>query len=219
MEKMIEPFIELVFDEPTIDFSKDMIQFGIDSLIDGPLKGLPFASFIINSGKFFYNVHDRNLLNQTFKFIQEFNKGTIEPEKLEKYKNSIKENSQKAEKELGRLLIILDRTIDFEKTTNLAKLYKAYVNEIINWNSFIELSEVNERLFINDISVISEIYANGMKVDKERIHNFLRLVSLGLLKNDSRFDSDNCGDSLIASEPVDAVELTILGEQFCNLIQ
>lgn len=100
----------------------------------------------------------RNLLRQTLIFIQEFNKGIISSEKLKEYRFSIEEDSKKAEKEFGRVLIILNRIIDYEKTIILAKLYLSYINEKISWHDFIELSEVGERLFVNDISILFKIY-------------------------------------------------------------
>lgn len=220
MEEIIKPFEKSLFDDSLIDVGTDMIEIGIDSILqDDILKDIPIAGNVFKTGKFIYNLHDRSLLRQTLIFIQEFNKGTIETEKLKKYRSSIEKDSKKAEKELGRVLIILNKIIDHEKTIILAKLYRAYINEIIDWKVFCELSEVNERLFVNDIFILLEIYENGMNVDKEKIHNFSRLVSIGLLRNDSRFDSDNCGASVIASDPIDAVELTLLGEKFCDLIK
>lgn len=219
MEKIIKPFVELVFGDHTVDFTKDTLQLGIDSFVDEPLKRVPFASFIINSAKLCYNVHDRNLLNQAFTFVKEFYGEAIEPEKLQKYKDSIEEDSKKAEEELGRVLIILNRTIDFEKTIILAKLYRAYINEKIEWDEFVELSEVNERLFVNDISIVLEIYKNGISVDKGKIDNLARIVLTGLLKNDGRFDSDSNVNDVIVSDQIDAVKLTALGNKFCSLIQ
>ncbi|ALB46236.1 hypothetical protein [Clostridium beijerinckii] len=220
MEKIIKPFEKSLFDDSLVDIGTDMIEVGIDSLLeDGLLKDVPIVGTVFKTGKLIYNLYDRNLLRQTLIFIQEFNKGIISYEKLKEYRSSIEDDHKKAEKELGRVLIILNRTIDFEKTIILARLYLAYINEKITWDDFIELSEVNERLFVNDISILSKIYINGMNVDKGKIHNFLRLVSVGLLKSDSRFDSSNCGNSIISSEPIDAVELTLLGDKFCSLIK
>lgn len=220
MEEIIKPFEKSLFDNNIKDVGIDMLEVGIDSFLkEGPIKDIPLVGSIVKTGQFVYNLYDRNLLKQTLVFIQQFNNNTINTVKLEEYRESLKNDFKKAEKELGRVLIILNKIIDSEKSTIMAKLYSAYINQDITWKEFCEFSEINERLFVNDIYIVLEIYINGMNVDKEKIHNFLRLVSVGILKNDSRFDSDNCGDHLIASDPIDAVELTMLGKKFCSLIQ
>ncbi|WP_455810063.1 hypothetical protein [Clostridium butyricum] len=220
MKEIIRPFENSLFDSNVKDIGIDMLEFGIDSILqEGLLKDFPLIGNIAKAGQFVYNLYDRNLLRQTLVFIQQFNNNAIDSEKLECYRESIKNNFKKAEKELGRVLIILNKIIDSEKSVILAKLYSAYINQNITWKEFCEFSEINERLFINDIYVSLEIFTRGMNVDKEKIHNFLRLVSIGLLKNDSRFDSDKCGSGLIVSDPIDEVELTKLGERFCGLIK
>lgn len=39
----------------------------------------------------------------------------------------------------------------------MSKLYKAYVNEIINWDLFCEYSEMLNRLFIQDLNVLRQV--------------------------------------------------------------
>ena len=162
----------------------DYIEMGIDSLIDNEIaKEIPIVSTIVGVLKFGKNVHDRNLLKQTVVFINEFNTGTVDEEKKKEYKEKIEKDSKKCEEELGRVILLLNKFIDKEKSVLLAKLYKAYINEIINWKEFCEYSEVVDRLFLQDINLLEEIYRERLNITKGRDDMFRieRLNSLGLI--------------------------------------
>ena len=95
----------------------------IDSILDvGLFKELPIVNILVGIKNTAQNIHDRNLLKQTLEFIKEFNAGTINKEKLQKYKETLEEDSSKAEKELGRVIIILNSTIESEKSKMVANL-------------------------------------------------------------------------------------------------
>lgn len=83
------------------------------------------------------NLRERNLLKQTLNFINEFNKGSISPEKLQQYKIEIEANPKKAEEELGRCLLILNSNIETIHSRILGKLFSSYVNQSITWDQFI----------------------------------------------------------------------------------
>ena len=56
---------------------------------------------MVGLGKTAQNIHDRNLLKQTIKFINTFNEKSISTQKVEKYKNHLDSNPKYAEEELG----------------------------------------------------------------------------------------------------------------------
>ena len=148
MDKIIPSFSSSLFDGSK-DSIGDIVEIGIDSLLDdGLFKDIPIVNMLVGVKNTYQNIHDRNLLKQTLAFIKQFNSGTIDQNKLIKYKELINSDSKKAEKELGRVLIILNSTVDMEKSQMLANLYKAYINEKINWNQFCEFSEIIKMLFL-----------------------------------------------------------------------
>lgn len=182
MDKIIPSFSSSLFNGSK-DSIGDIVELGIDSLLDdGLFKDIPIVSMLVDVKKTYQNIHDRNLLKQTLAFIKQFNSGTINKEKLDKYKEMLDSDSKKAEKELGRVLIILNSTIDIEKSQMLANLYKSYINEKINWNQFCEFSEIIKMLFLSDFNVI-RLICNKQILDttKIEIYPIDRLSSLGLV--------------------------------------
>ena len=182
MDKIIPSFSSSLFNGSK-DSIGDIVELGIDSLLDdGLFKDIPIVSMLVGVKNTYQNIHDRNLLKQTLTFIKQFNSGTINEEKLNKYKKMLYEDSKKAEKELGRVLIILNSTIDMEKSQMLANLYKSYINEKINWNLFCEFSEIIKMLFLSDFNIIRLIYSKQITdTSGIEIYPIDRLSSLGLV--------------------------------------
>lgn len=186
MNKIVPSFKESLFDGNK-DLLKDIAEVGIDSVLDdGTLKDIPIVGLLIGTKNVVQNLQDRNLLNQALQFIKEINSGHINNEKLEKYKQLISKNDKKAEKELGRVLLILNRTIDYKKSKILANFFRNYVNQIITWEDFGELSSVLERLFINDIEILEDI--KNEKINNKNnieLYQVDRLNALGLVRKNT----------------------------------
>ena len=225
MNEIIDPFKESLFNDKFKGILGDTIEIGIDSILtDDSLREIPIVNTIIGTFKFGQNIHDRNLLKQTMIFIQEFNNNSNN-EKVQKYiskyKKNITNNPKKAEIELVRVMIILNRNIDDIKSSILAKLYLSYIENKIDWSKFCDLSEVNEKMFTLDIEILKDIYLNNTDFDKDKLHNYQRLVSNGLMKNDSKFDSETSSYGIVVTENSKEclkMELTLLGKQFARII-
>ena len=166
------------------DIVSDYLELGIDSILDDDsLKEIPIIKTFIGVGKITKSIRERNLMKNLVIFINELNSGNIDKEKLKKHKEELNQNPKKAEKELGRILIILEQTIDNLKSSILGKLYKAYINQEINWDLFVEFSEITNRLYINDLSILSLIFKNQLSDTSNRsdLYRIERLNSLGVV--------------------------------------
>lgn len=183
MDKLVDDFEKSLFNSSK-DVISDYLEIGIDSLMnEGILKEIPIVNTIVGVLKIGKNVHDRNLLKQTLIFINEFNNNQISRDKLEQYKITIASNPKRSEEELGRILLLLNNFIDKEKSIMLAKIFKAYIGKIINWNEFCEYSEIINRLFIQDINLLNMIYDGKVSDTTNRgdIYRVERLNSLGII--------------------------------------
>lgn len=85
MDKLVPAFETTLFDPTLSDACSEMAELGIDSLLDESIyKSIPVVSLLVGIGKTAQNIHDRNLLKQTIKFINTFNEKSISPEKIKK---------------------------------------------------------------------------------------------------------------------------------------
>lgn len=183
MELMLKSFKESLFTGVS-DLSIDFCEMGIGSLIENIteneiLKKIPIVKTICTVGKVTQNMHNRNLLKQTLIFINEFNSGEINNDKLIAYRSTINNNPKKAEEELGRVLILLNSHMDVEKSKILARLFKSYIYEKIDWSKFCEYSEITNRIFIQDIPLLFEIEKNNIIAPKN--YKISRLSAIGLV--------------------------------------
>lgn len=215
MDKIIPSFKKTIF-ESSKDSLIDLGELGIDSLLDeGIFKDVPIVKLLIGVKNTAQNIHDRNLLIQTIQFIQEFNNGTIDEEKLAQYKEKINNDNHKAEEELGRVLIILNNNIELKKSKMIANLYRNYINEVINWNEFCEFSEIVRMLFLSDLAYLGKIYSGEMQdTSGISLYHIDRLTSLGLVNTSMKDIFVNNPDSRTDKY----VNLTSIGKKFYQTI-
>ena len=121
------------------------------------LTDFPIIKTIASVLKGAYNIYDRNLLKNTLIFIQELNSGTIDEEKYIAYKTTLEHNPNKCEKELGRVILVLNNIIDVSKSKMLSRLFKAYINKVLTWEEFCEYSEIVNRIFLEDIALLKKL--------------------------------------------------------------
>lgn len=211
--ELIPSFEESLF-SPVWDTSIDYIELGIDTLFkDGLLKDIPIVGSIIGAGKFVYNIADRNAIKQLVVFINEFNKRTIDPKKLEEHRLKLRSNSRDLEKELGRVMIILNRNIDAYKSVIEARFYSACIESEISWETFCELCDITERMFLSDINTLQLAYQNnGVTLEMRISYRQDRLISIGLLKEGPASRIVNFSDP----NPQYVYVLTEIGKIYCR---
>ena len=166
------------------DIIGDYLELGIDSILENDsLKEIPIIKTFLSIGKITKNIRERNLIKNLVIFLNELNSGNIDKEKLNNHKEELRQDHKKAERELGRVLIILEQTIDNIKSSILGKLYKAYINQEIDWNLFVEFSEITNRLYVNDLSILLLIFNNQLSDTSNRddLYRIERLNSLGIV--------------------------------------
>lgn len=217
MDKLTQDFSESLFTN-SIDIIKDNLEVGIDCFIkDGILKELPIVSTIVSGLKIVKSIQDRNLLKRILEFINELNDGTIDPKKLNQYKESIKNDENKCERDMEIVLFYLDRFVDKEKSVFLARLFKAYINQDISWDDFCEYSEIVNRLFIKDIKILRTIYKEDINLEYTREDEFRteRLYSIGLIGMSFKaLTVGNMKDGKINTGRT----ISPLGKRFCDII-
>ena len=220
MKNIIPSFRDSLFSKNT-DILIDISEYTIDSLIKSSdtLTDFPVIKTIASALKGAYNIYDRNLLKNTLVFIQELNSGTIDEEKYIAYKATLEHNPNKCEKELGRVILILNNIIDVSKSKMLARLFKAYINKVLTWEEFCEYSEIVNRIFLEDIELLIKInegevtFINEDDKEKYRIH---RLNSIGVI--DIGIDWITVAILNGSNKPKQLVTINDVGKKFLEIV-
>lgn len=204
-------------DSLVIDFSDivgDYLELGIDSILENDnLKEIPIIKTFISVRKITKSIREGNLIKNLAIFINELNSGKINKEKLSRHREELRKNPKKAEKELGRILIILEQTIDNIKSSILGKLYKSYINQEIDWDIFIEFSEITNRLFVFDINILKVMWSQAYNTyieQKDNNFRIERMYSLGII--------GNIFPSMNETKHLHGRVLNGLGKKYCDII-
>ena len=203
MDKLAEDFKKSLFNDSNEALS-DYLEVGIDFFInDGILKDIPIVKTIVTVLKVGKNI------------INEFDKNNISDEQLKNYKERVENDSKKCEEELGRVLLLLNGFIDKEKSIMLAKLFKAYIKQLISWNEFCEYSEIVNRIFIQDLKILKDIY-NKVIIDDTGSNKFRieRLYSTGLVGWNPKV-MFSFGEQEITENKVN---INMLGKKFVEIV-
>lgn len=217
MNELVPALKDTLF-APTYELVAEYAEIGIDSLLESDaLKGIPVVGTLAAICKVGYNIHERNLIKQTLDFVMGFNAGTISQEKIDEHRYELESDPAKAEKELGRVLIILGNHIENIQSQVLGSFYSAYVKGAISWDKFCELSEANRRMFVNDYHILREAARNGgININDRELYQVDRLISLGLLQNKNRLGGTVIIDLNEEPEETHDIIITSFGRTFCQ---
>lgn len=167
--------------ENILDITSDLLEVGLDSIMeDGLLKDVPILSTAISFFKIGKSINERYNIKKLCKFINEVNKGTIDEEKREIYIAKFEGDRERTSQQLEYLMIIIQRYVEFEKPAMLAKIYLAYLDEIISWDELCAYSIVLDRFLPGDFNTLLMGNVDGVHY-REVSGAILRLVALGLM--------------------------------------
>lgn len=183
MANFLSSFGKSLIDPNLTDAAIEVVESSLDDILDCPaVDDIPVLRSIIGIGKTMVGIRERNLLRQTSQFITTFNAGTIPEEDLNRYRSEMLSDPKKIQNELERVLLLLDATLDVEKSELLARFYRAYVMRAITWEAFRELSEVVNQLILEDLRALDQIAAGTAKTTEEcAAHRAWWLSALGLV--------------------------------------
>lgn len=218
MDELIPAFRQSIFNDSIADSVANIAEVGIDSIMsDGLLKDLPIINLFLNASRTFNAIHERNLLKNTALFLDAINSQKINDRKIQAYKKKLL-NRKTAERELGRVIVLLNQYVDNKKAQMLGKLFCQYIDRDYSWDKFCELSDILNRLFLDDIPFLYSILDSEGRQAIYHIYkipyNIKRLESIGLVELFGDYSS--FGDRLLQSENMFA-ELTDNGLVFADI--
>jgi len=132
------------------EVSTDIAESLIDSTMnDGILKEIPILGTLVGISKTAGKVREALFLKKVVHFINEV-KG-VPPEQREKIIRKI-DTSEKYRLKLGeKLMYILDKADDHEKSRLIGRLFKSFLLEEIDYDSFLRSSVVIDRSIPEDL--------------------------------------------------------------------
>lgn len=132
---------------PSVDIGVDYSELYIDDFIDNPaLKEIPLVKSVVGVIKGGIAINQFFFAKKLLTFIKEFNNGTIDSKKKEKFKERIQSDDKFRKKVSEDIMIFVDRFLEANKAQISANLFKAYVEEKITYEKFISINISLEKL-------------------------------------------------------------------------
>ncbi len=196
---IIPSFRDSLFCDST-DILKEYGELAIDTILgQGLLSSIPIVNTVAAICRTGLHIKERNYLRQTIAFIKGFNSGNMKQSQINEYRKKLISDGEKAEKELGRIIVILDSTVEQEQSEVLGRFYKAYIWGNYDWDMFRQLSAANQKLFFNDYEMISFIGYDSVcseNITPLQRSSIERLQAMGLILADGEIKV-TCGTSVL----------------------
>ena len=127
----------------------DIAEIAIDSVLkDGALKDLPIVGTLVSLSKVGANVHDRLFLKKIVCFLNPLRDVSAENRRL-MIKNI--DESKKYRIKVGeKLLYIIDKSDDYEKSELIGIVFKYFIEGNIEYDEFLEVASALNNLTIKD---------------------------------------------------------------------
>lgn len=167
--------------EEVAGIAGEYAELGLDALVEeGLFKEIPIVSTAAAVYRIGKSIREKHHVAKFISFLNEINNGIVDGEKREVYREKFATNEKFRNQELEYILILTDRYIGFDKPQMLAKLYLAYLDEIINWMTFIKYAECIDRFLPGD-----QLVLDSTEIEKAQYNDnydaVSRLEALGLI--------------------------------------
>lgn len=203
----------VIKDSELPSLGKDYAELAIDGVLnDGILKDLPLVGTVIGVMKFGNSINKHLTAKKLYKFLFELQKIPIEKriKKIDQINSSKKYQSSVGE----QIFELLDKIESDGKPEIIGKLFKAVIEEKIDYQTYLRLAHIVKRLFYYDLELLKE-KTNGLRV-QGRIND--EIYTSGLIKQDLVNIFEKAKEMNKDRNPgVDDISLTELGDILINI--
>lgn len=162
--------------------TSDIIEIGIDDFLeDGLLKELPIVKSIIGIKNIGVGIKDKIFLKKVMKFLFEIK--SIPEDKRKKFIDKINNSSKYSSKVGEKLIVIIDRLDDYDKSKLVGILFQYAIQERIDYNTFLRLSSIIDNIFLSDFPKLKLFSTDPRSIsefDKYQLFNVGLLEIIGI---------------------------------------
>lgn len=176
---------------------------------------LPLAELSIKLGKKFTEY-------KLALFIEQVRNHTLSKDVIEKHIQKLQAHPEKLNKEVTKILLIIEQEKDEVRVKYYGQLYLRYLETKLTEDEFWEMIEITQRMFICDFDIVESCYRQNGKIDFNEttsgtLYRFDRLLQIGLLKSDG-YIANGLAVQILDEKEHSALKLSQLGEKYCNAV-
>src|SRR5690554_3190570 len=145
--------------ETSIDISADYLEIPIDEIMsDGILKEIPLVKTIVSLGKAGIAIREIYFVRKLLIFLKEFHQGKVSPKKKKQFQDKLYNDKKYRDRVTNHILVILDKLLSSNKIKTLGNLLNAYIDDIYDWDTFIDLTICLDSMLLIDFRLLSYLY-------------------------------------------------------------
>lgn len=158
MKNILEELEKSILEKPS-DLAMDYLEIGLDEITNSEIiKNIPVIKTFVSLFQTGMSIKERHFAKKLMVFAAHLYNNNVSACELDKRKNAIRNNEKWIKKEIEQIIVFLDR-FDFEyKAKILAKLYIAFINNIICSNIYINMLQIIDKWHKRDEELLKIIY-------------------------------------------------------------
>ena len=192
MDKLSESLSKTIFSEKNKELTIDISEAEIDKFLEeGVLKDMPIIRTIVGIYKTGANIRAWFMIKKIKKFLSSLS--SISDEEKQSFLVKFDSNESYKNKIMERLLILIDRLDDEEKSKIVGSLFRAAIQDKISITEFQKLCNVIDNIYIDELKSFcifnSRLITNEDKIVYSESSEYYRnsnsdkyLASLGLMR-------------------------------------
>ncbi|UCD00244.1 MAG: hypothetical protein JSW66_10245 [Phycisphaerales bacterium] len=151
---LVDSFTE--FDPAQI--TPDLVEVALDHVLDeGIIKDIPIVRAMIGVVKTAASIRDRALVKKLVGFLFSLNSASSETRSNFKARMNVDEEFKKKVGE--KLLLIIERLDDMSKPNLVAHAFQAYMEELIDFETFQRLASAIDKSFYSDLMALKSAHS------------------------------------------------------------
>ncbi|WP_026932633.1 hypothetical protein [Christiangramia echinicola] len=194
-ESIESKLIDQISDSSIQNLAADFTEIALDTILENEvLKDFPVIGTISNVIKASKNIRDKIFAKKVLLFLQSLNDCSLE--QREKFTKQIDQNPKKKQKVGEAVIVLLDRIDDMDKPQIIGNLFKAYINEDINYDDFIKMSSIINKINLKDLILLKNSASRDIPVDISENLAFNGLMNIGILDEPLTMDKTHISPTL-----------------------
>jgi len=158
------------------DILSDMGELTLDSIIDNDtINQIPIIGTLRSVYKITNSISDYLFVQKLLKFLKELE--SLSTKEKNRMKTKILKEEKFGKKVGETLLVIINKIDDNDKPKIIAKIFKAYINNEIDFQHFLKFSQIVNKSYLPDLLNLTN-FMIGQSFSNE---NSSSLLSMGLL--------------------------------------
>ncbi|MEW5844114.1 MAG: hypothetical protein AB1775_12710 [Bacteroidota bacterium] len=162
--EIVESFTKTMWHSGLEGISEEVLELPLDSILkDESLKDIPIIGYMFKASHLIITIRDRLFLQKVLKFLKELK--TIDANRRNNFSKRITTDLKFRNKLTSNLLLLIERQENIDKASILGKVFRAYINEDVDYKMFMRLSSVIDKSFLEDLQNITSYYNDIDKIE------------------------------------------------------